>query len=188
MTDEHELAGDSCSGAEVPRSGCEARIWKIVRHAELLPWPRTRRAHQTHPICAPKAVRPTLWVPMTAVDQVTIRVATLADARDLAGMHVASWHEAYAGILPAEMLASLSVDGRAAMWAQIMGEPATSGSTVVYVAELENRIVGFGSCGAQRTESLKGRAYDGGALAQPVCGSYETMLRRVDFTNATVLR
>jgi ribosomal protein S18 acetylase RimI-like enzyme len=98
---------------------------------------------------------------MTAVDQVTIRVATLADARDLASMHVASWHETYAGILPAEMLASLSVDGRAAMWAQIMGQPATSGSTVVYVAELESRIVGFGACGAQRSETLKERAYDG---------------------------
>ncbi len=48
-----------------------------------------------------------------------------------------------------------------AMWAQIMGEPATSGSTVVYVAELENQIAGFGACGAQRSETLKERAFDG---------------------------
>src|ERR1700733_4079619 len=33
-------------------------------------------------------------------------------------------------------------------------EPATSRSTVVYVAELENRTAGFGACGAQRTEGL----------------------------------
>ena len=78
-------------------------------------------------------------------DQVTIRTATLADAGDIAGMHVASWHETCSGMLPAEMLASLSVDGRTAIWTRIMGEPATSGSTVVYVAELENRIAGFGA-------------------------------------------
>jgi ribosomal protein S18 acetylase RimI-like enzyme len=94
-------------------------------------------------------------------DQVTIRKATLADAGDIAGMHVASWLETYAGMLPVEMLASLSVDGRTAIWTRIMGEPATSSSTVVYVAELENRIAGFGACGAQRTETLKERAYDG---------------------------
>jgi ribosomal protein S18 acetylase RimI-like enzyme len=98
---------------------------------------------------------------MSPIDQVTIRVATLADARNIAGMHVASWHETYTGMLPAEMLASLSVDGRAAMWTKIMSEPATSGSTVVYVAELENRIAGFGACGAQRSETLRERAYDG---------------------------
>lgn len=98
---------------------------------------------------------------MSTADQVTICVATLADAPDLASMHVASWHETDAGMLPPDMLTSLSVDGRAAMWAKIMGEPATSTSTVVYVAELENRVVGFGSCGAQRTETLRERAYDG---------------------------
>jgi ribosomal protein S18 acetylase RimI-like enzyme len=97
---------------------------------------------------------------MSALDQVTIRVASLADAGDIAAMHVASWHETYAGMLPDEMLASLSIDSRAAMWAKIMGEPATSNSTVVYVAELDNRIVGFGSCCAQRTETLR-EAYDG---------------------------
>jgi ribosomal protein S18 acetylase RimI-like enzyme len=88
-------------------------------------------------------------------------MGTLADARALASMHVASWHETYAGMVPPEMLASLSVDGRAATWTRIMSEPATSGATIVYLAELENRIAGFGSCGAQRTETLRERGYDG---------------------------
>jgi hypothetical protein len=56
---------------------------------------------------------------MSSADQVTIRVATLAVARDLASMHVASWHETYAGMLPAETLASLSVDARTEMWTKI---------------------------------------------------------------------
>ena len=42
-----------------------------------------------------------------------------------------------------------------------MREPATPASTIVYLAELENRIAGFSSCGAQRTETLRERGYDG---------------------------
>jgi len=98
---------------------------------------------------------------MTALDSVTIRIASLADAPDIASMHVTSWRETYVGMLPAEMLSSLSVDGRTAMWAQIMREPATSESAVVYVAELDGKIIGFGSCCPQRSETLKERGYDG---------------------------
>jgi ribosomal protein S18 acetylase RimI-like enzyme len=100
-------------------------------------------------------------IPMAATDLGTIRIASLADAPDLASVHVASWRETYVGMVPAGMLSSLSVDGRAAMWAQIMREPATSSSTAVYLAEFDRKIVGFGSCGSQRAETLKERGYDG---------------------------
>ena len=98
---------------------------------------------------------------MTDRDVAQIRVATLDDAHALASMHVASWHETYAGILPDKMLSSLSIDARAAMWANIMREPPTVGSAVIYLAEHEGTIIGFGSCGAQRTESIKNKGYDG---------------------------
>jgi ribosomal protein S18 acetylase RimI-like enzyme len=98
---------------------------------------------------------------MTDCNVAQIRIAAADDAQGLASMHVASWHETYAGILPEKMLASLSVEARAAAWAKIMREPATERSTVVYAAEHEGTIVGFGSCGAQRTESLAKRGYDG---------------------------
>lgn len=90
-----------------------------------------------------------------------IRVATLDDAPALGSMHVASWRETYTGILPDKMLSSRVVDERAATWAQIMREAPTAGSTVIYPAEHEGTIIGFGSCGAQRTESLKDKGYDG---------------------------
>ena len=76
-------------------------------------------------------------------------------------MHVASWHETYTGLLPDKMLSALSVESRAAAWAKIMREPATERSTVVHLAEHQGAIIGFGSCGAQRTESLKAKGYDG---------------------------
>jgi hypothetical protein len=84
-----------------------------------------------------------------------MRVAKLDDAHALASMHIASWHETYSGILPDKLLLSLSVEARTAAWARIMQEPASDYSTVVYIVEHEAWIIGFGSCGAQRTESLK---------------------------------
>jgi ribosomal protein S18 acetylase RimI-like enzyme len=90
-----------------------------------------------------------------------IRIATAADAPALGSMHVASWRETYTSLLPDKMLSSLSVEARAAAWAKIMQEPATERSTVVYLAEHEKSIIGFGSCGAQRTDTLKAKGYDG---------------------------
>lgn len=98
---------------------------------------------------------------MTDSNVAQIRVATLDDANALAGMHVASWRETYTGLLPDKLLSSLSVEARAAVWVKIMQEPVTEYSTVVYLAEHAGSIVGFGSCGAQRTESLRGKGYDG---------------------------
>jgi ribosomal protein S18 acetylase RimI-like enzyme len=98
---------------------------------------------------------------MTERPVAQIRIATRDDAHGLAVMHLASWRETYTGLLPAKMLSSLVVEARAAAWATIMQEPATERSTVIYLAEHEGTIIGFGSCGAQRTESLKQKGYDG---------------------------
>jgi ribosomal protein S18 acetylase RimI-like enzyme len=62
---------------------------------------------------------------------------------------------------------------RAAMWAKIMREAATERSTVVYLAEHQGSIIGFGSCGAQRTESLKAKGYDGEVSAVYVLREFQ---------------
>jgi ribosomal protein S18 acetylase RimI-like enzyme len=99
---------------------------------------------------------------MTADREIArIALATPDDAQALAAMHIASWRETYAGILPDKMLAALSVESRAAAWSKILLEPATTHSTVVFLAEHQETIMGFGSCGAQRTESLRDNGYDG---------------------------
>jgi ribosomal protein S18 acetylase RimI-like enzyme len=90
-----------------------------------------------------------------------LRIATCHDAPALAGMHVTSWRETYTGLLPDTMLSSLSVEARAAAWAKIMQEPATTHSTAIYLAEHQGAIIGFASCGAQRTDSLKDKGYEG---------------------------
>lgn len=90
-----------------------------------------------------------------------VRIATPTDALDLAAMHVASWRETYAGILPDKMLSSLSIEARAAAWTKIMQEPATERATTTYLAEHGTSIIGFGSCGPQRTENLSAQGYAG---------------------------
>jgi ribosomal protein S18 acetylase RimI-like enzyme len=90
----------------------------------------------------------------------TIRPATLADALDIASVHVESWRETYGGMVPPAMLTSLSAEGRAAMWRQILSSSGPAGSANVYVAEVDHRIVGFGACCAQRAPLLKDKGYD----------------------------
>ena len=51
-----------------------------------------------------------------------IRDAELRDARGIAEVHVRSWQAAYAGIVPDEDLAQLSVDEREQFWAQILSK------------------------------------------------------------------
>jgi len=48
--------------------------------------------------------------------QFQIRPATLQDARDIAATHVASWVNAYQGIIPNEVLAQQAVEKRLAQW------------------------------------------------------------------------
>ena len=74
-------------------------------------------------------------------------------------MHVESWRETYPGLIPEAMLASLSVEARAAAWSRTLAE--ASQASGVFVAELADNIVGFGSCGPQRAGALKIEGYDG---------------------------
>lgn len=73
-----------------------------------------------------------------------IRPATAEDADALGAFHVASWREAYAGLLPAEFLAGLDVDGRARRWRDIL-EGGSAGTTLL--AASAGGVVGLVSVG-----------------------------------------
>ena len=88
------------------------------------------------------------------------RRATINDAGQLGAVHVASWRETYAGILPDHMLAGLSVEARSAMWAKILGNPSSFAESAVYVIEEDASMVGFGACGRQRDSHLKELGFD----------------------------
>lgn len=67
------------------------------------------------------------------------------DARSVAVIHVEAWRAAYVGIVPADVLASLSVDKREAMWRQCISQ----GKPELLVARVDAAVVGwlsFGPC------------------------------------------
>ncbi len=83
---------------------------------------------------------------------VEIRPAVAADAPAIAQVHVTTWRETYAGLLPDDLLAGLSVERREAQWAaQIAVADAPGNTSRVLVATAPGRgVVGFASCGPER--------------------------------------
>ena len=79
----------------------------------------------------------------------TIRTPELADADTLAALHVSTWREAYAHLLPDEFFTEAFVQGRLDMWNHVLGNPRDEG--VVRVAEQSGTMIGFAFAG----QSLK---------------------------------
>jgi ribosomal protein S18 acetylase RimI-like enzyme len=78
-----------------------------------------------------------------------VRLARVGDAQAIAGVLVAGWRSAYAGLLPAEHLAGMSVRRHAAQHHAMI---AAGGG--VLVAEAGDRVVGFCTVGSPRTKGL----------------------------------
>ena len=90
----------------------------------------------------------------------TIRAATDADVLQMAKVHITSWRETYPGLLPDSMLARLSIAEEAIRWQRMLDRPPGR-SEAAFVAELEGVVVGYGTCGGQRTPLLKERGFTG---------------------------
>jgi L-amino acid N-acyltransferase YncA len=68
-----------------------------------------------------------------------IRAAKIEDAAGIARIHVDTWRAAYAGIMPAEFLASLSMEARQRQWAFALERNALD----FFVAEEDGVMVGW---------------------------------------------
>ena len=80
-----------------------------------------------------------------------IERATSDDCCAIASVHVMSWQQAYKGLLPAEYLASLSVQQREVIWR----ESVDKGLPQLLVAKREGEISGFAAFGPSRDEGAK---------------------------------
>jgi ribosomal protein S18 acetylase RimI-like enzyme len=87
----------------------------------------------------------------------TIRPATDADVLAMAKVHIVSWRETYPGMLPEPMLARMSIANEAIRWQRMLDRPRAG--TIAFVAEQDGAIVGYGSCGAQRSQHLRDRGF-----------------------------
>jgi GNAT superfamily N-acetyltransferase len=78
-----------------------------------------------------------------------IRIGGPHDAAAIARVHVDSWRTTYRGIVPDQMLATLSYEQRETFWQDTI-ERQTQG---IFVAEMDGEVVGFASCGSERTQN-----------------------------------
>jgi ribosomal protein S18 acetylase RimI-like enzyme len=97
----------------------------------------------------------------TAVDALSFRRPIPDDAAALGALHVATWRETYAGLLPRALLDALSIEERSRMWRAAIEDPAAHHATALFLAEDGGTLVGFAACSDQRDAGLKARGYDG---------------------------
>ncbi len=93
-----------------------------------------------------------------AVAGVLVRNATLEDAEAIAHVEVTTWQATYAGLLPTELLAGMSVARAHARWLRGIGMSSRPSSTyVVLVAEVAGAVVAIASGSAHRGASRMAR-------------------------------
>ncbi|MEW6436938.1 MAG: GNAT family N-acetyltransferase [Pseudomonadota bacterium] len=93
--------------------------------------------------------------------ELVIRAATETDANAIAFVHVEAWKETYEGLIPDPRLAALNLADRADRWTKILRDTVTPARTSAFIVEVNDRAVGFGSYGGQRSELLASRGFDG---------------------------
>lgn len=76
---------------------------------------------------------------MSASPVEVVRGASVEDAAGIATVHVAAWRVAYRGVVPEEVLATLSVEQRERGWRRTLAD----GAVPTLVAESGGRVVGF---------------------------------------------
>ncbi len=79
-----------------------------------------------------------------------IRAAVTADIPFLARVHVQSWQETYAGLIPEDVLYNIiTTESRELQWQRTLANPAIT----VFVAEVAGSIVGFCSLAVRGREA-----------------------------------
>ncbi len=81
--------------------------------------------------------------------EMMIRRATPDDAAAIAHVHVLTARSQYVGIMPADFLASLSIEERTKQWRARLEDPAwiATGGAAFVTADVSGAVVGFTSCG-----------------------------------------
>jgi L-amino acid N-acyltransferase YncA len=78
------------------------------------------------------------------------RPARRADAAAIGRIHVETWRDSYAGLLPDDGLLRLSPEIEAERWARAIRR----GATVIVAEDATAGVIGFGSCGRSRARGL----------------------------------
>ncbi len=79
-----------------------------------------------------------------------VRDATALDAEAIARVEVETWRASYEGILPARVLAAMSVTSAQGRWLRVIGLPRRGAVGITLVVERDGVVIGFAS-GSVRT-------------------------------------
>jgi ribosomal protein S18 acetylase RimI-like enzyme len=92
---------------------------------------------------------------------IPIRPAVPSDAPSIAAVHVAASRDAYVGLMPDDAPAQFNLEFRTSMWTEVLCAAHPPGNQRLLVAEDHaGNVIGFGSCGVQRTPTLAGAGFD----------------------------
>ncbi len=105
---------------------------------------------------------------MSERDLVVLRPALPRDADAIARVHVETWQNTYAGLVPSGYLARMSVARSAPQWHRAAAK-AEKGNDLV-VAEIDEEIIGFVSFGPTRNPEMP---YGGEVYALYVTGDWQ---------------
>jgi GNAT superfamily N-acetyltransferase len=84
----------------------------------------------------------------------TIRSAVADDALAIAKVQVDTWRSAYEGLVPSQVLDSLSYEQRSQYWSGIMSREDRAGILLVAEHQAEG-VVGFCACGVNRDQDTE---------------------------------
>ena len=87
-------------------------------------------------------------------EDVTIRDATASDAAQIARVHIRSWREAYAKIVPPEHLATLDEEERTRRWEENLRK-GPHDHVRTWIAEANAAVLGFATLGPSRDEDAE---------------------------------
>jgi GNAT superfamily N-acetyltransferase len=88
-----------------------------------------------------------------AVEGLTIRDASVADADAMGHLHVRAWQHAYRGVMPDEYLDALQPGERVEMWRERI---ARADLPPILVAAVGSEVVGFAALGAEQSGTSPG--------------------------------
>ena len=91
---------------------------------------------------------------------VIIKSAALSDASLIARAQIDAWQETYIDLLPKDMLQKFDYDERTCLWNQIINQGRDHSESAQLVAKIDGNIVGFGSCGRNRSAECVDAGYD----------------------------
>ncbi|WP_432258840.1 N-acetyltransferase family protein [Cupriavidus sp. TMH.W2] len=89
---------------------------------------------------------------MPSQDDLTIRLATKADAAAISAVLALCWHQAYGELLPRDLLANVTAESRLPARHRILADS----SVACFVATGEAEVVGFADCGPSRGAEQEG--------------------------------